>query len=106
MGGKEAIMGWMHNLAIEGGKLLSNRWGTELLVDSSMTSAMVNVRIPTDNSDIAQKIPTELQEKYNTFVPTYQWQGKWYVRVSAQIYNELSDFAMLADAVLRIINNN
>ena len=45
-------------------------------------------------------------------VPTYPWDGmtfsnsstKWYTRVSAQIYNDETDFQMLADAVLDILS--
>ena len=39
---------------------------------------------------------------YHTYVPAFEKSGACYVRVSAQIYNDISDFEMLAAAVLAL----
>lgn len=81
-------------------------WGTELLVDPSMSAALVNIRIPTTNSTLAEKLPQLLLENYNTWVPVYLCQGRYYTRISAQIYNELSDYEYLGRAILNLIKQN
>ena len=46
---------------------------------------------------------------YDTWVPTYDigafggTEGEYYVRVSCQVYNEISDIEFLANAILAII---
>ena len=84
---------------------MASKWQTESLFTADMIGAMVNVRLPTENATVAGSIPSRLQEEYNTWVPVYPLQGKWYTRVSAQVYNELSDFEMLADAIIAIVKS-
>jgi len=142
--GDAAIMAYMRDLALKGGDLLAQMWGTEVLMRNELDAihhAMINVRLPTENSTIASKIGEILLNKYNIVVPVYGIQmqtldnnnnhlknniknenennnnnndnnkkrmmmtQKWWVRVSAQIYLELSDFEMLGKRVLEIIKN-
>lgn len=112
-GNDENIMNYMHQLALKGGKLLAKAWGTTLLLNETNFGAMVDVELPYNkNVTLLQQLPALLLEKYQTWVPTYPWDGmtfsnsstKWYTRVSAQIYNDETDFQMLADAVLDILS--
>lgn len=87
----------------------------------------VNVRVPTETSSVdPNTLTTTVWHRFNTWVPFYPLQGKWsacvcvfvvcvcvlicvclrcrYVRVSAQIYNEESDFEFLANAVLSVLH--
>lgn len=104
--GEEAIMTHNHDLAVAGGQLLAGAWCTSLFIPAEHTAAMVNVRLPTERAaphfDPAS-LPRALLTKYQTWVPAYPQDGQWYVRVSAQIYNELSDFQLLADGVLDLM---
>ena len=83
LGGDQAIMSYMHNLAVSGGNHLAQRWNTDLLVDPSMIGAMVNVRLPTINSTLAQEISRLLPENYHTWVPVYPLQVSLCVCVCA-----------------------
>jgi len=113
--GDRAIMDYIHNLAVNGGDVLASRWNTGVLVENDMVPAMVNVRLPTNaptpptpvppNQVNPALIPQLLLEKFDTWVPTYALQGQWWVRVSAQIYNDISDFEFLASAILSLLNN-
>jgi hypothetical protein len=77
LGGDEAIMPYMHNLAVQGGNLLAKLWNTETLVqDETLVAAMVNVRIPTNNATLASKLTDLLLQHYNTWVPIYPLQGE------------------------------
>jgi selenocysteine lyase/cysteine desulfurase len=102
-----------YNLAISGGNILANLWGTELLLPEENIGAMVDVRLPHhENKTLLRNLPEILLKNFNTWVPTYPWSGEsfsnssknWYVRVSSQIYNEKKDFEYLGNAVLSILN--
>jgi len=104
LGGDEPIMTYMHQLAVEGGQYLASRWKTDLLIAPEMTGAMVNVRTPSFNATPAE-VSLALMNQYNTFVPVYPLPvdpTTYYVRVSAQIFNDMTDFQFLADAVLQL----
>ena len=98
--------GHVHALAVRGGSLLATALGTEML-PASQTGAMVNVRVPCERATTKDGcggklgISTRLFRKYNFYVPFWGLadQGTW-VRLSAQIFLELSDFQMVADAII------
>ena len=109
-----SITHYMHQLALTGGQILADAWGTSLLLNDSNIGAMVDVRLPyNQNATLLHALPALLLEHYATWVPTYPWDGMtfsnasktWYTRVSAQIYNDEADFHMLAQAVLALLGN-
>eukprot|EP00930_Biecheleria_cincta_P008301 TRINITY_DN109717_c0_g1_i1.p1 TRINITY_DN109717_c0_g1~~TRINITY_DN109717_c0_g1_i1.p1 ORF type:complete len:454 (-),score=68.32 TRINITY_DN109717_c0_g1_i1:258-1586(-) len=105
LGGEEAIMSYMHELAAKGGELLASTWRTEKLVHDEFIGAMVNVRLPDAAFPCCSLngLTATVFARYNTWVPAIEWAGKCYMRVSAQVYNELVDFKMLADSVLEVL---
>lgn len=111
-GSDASIMDYMHTLAVKGGSILAEAWGTEILLPDTNFGAMVDVRLPhNDNVTLLYSLPALILAQYNTWVPIYPWDGQsfsnssknWYTRVSAQIYNDETDFHMLANAVLDIL---
>jgi selenocysteine lyase/cysteine desulfurase len=115
LGGEGAVMRHNHELAASAGRLLASKWQTESLTGDDAISTMANVRLPAaavkccqvDEQSGVGSLNSRLLEKYNTWVPFYlsDDDGQCYVRVSAQVYNELSDFGMLADAVLALLED-
>lgn len=101
--GDERIMTHLKTLAWQGGQELASRWGTESLVSAAMTPGMVNIRLPTDNRTLAFAIVDRLRERYNTYLVVYELQNRFYTRVSAQVYLDLSSFQMLAMWVLDVL---
>ena len=105
-GGDAAIVQYLHGLAVRGGRLLAAALGTEML-PAAQTGAMVNVRVPCERATTKDGcggklgIGTRLFRKYNFWVPFWGLadQGTW-MRLSAQIFIELSDFQMVADAII------
>ena len=67
---------------------------------------MVDVRVPTNDTSVTSWLATAVLQQYGTFVPFYVLQGQVYARVSAQIYTEMSDFFMLANAVTDVLANH
>jgi len=100
--GDQDISKYNHDLAFWAGGFLSKYWNTSVLVtDESMVGSLVNVELPTKDDQKAQTLQKKLLDKYNTYIVVYQLEGKWYTRLSAQIFLEKSDFITLADNVLK-----
>lgn len=102
VGGEEAIMSYNHRLAVNGGKYLAKEFGTDVLQDEDQIGNMVDVRLPINNPDdpkliTAFWVDTQLYRFPQVFAPAYKHGGKWYIRVSAQIYNDLGDFKVLGN---------
>ncbi|KAI9494038.1 pyridoxal phosphate-dependent transferase [Zychaea mexicana] len=111
LGGEEAIQSYCNDLARQGGQLLAEALGTEVLenVDNSLTVAMTNVRIPFENkrnrpnSQVVRLIIDKCIYEQNTACQPFFHNGQWYIRLSAQIYNELDDFRHFAQAIQQIL---
>lgn len=109
VGGEEAIMNYNHRLAIDGGTYLANLFGTEILQYLDQIGNMVDVRLPINNPNDGNLTPSfwssSLFERFpHIFVPTNKIGDKWYIRVSAQIYNDLDDFEVLGNVFNTICN--
>ncbi|KAI8137723.1 pyridoxal phosphate-dependent transferase [Fennellomyces sp. T-0311] len=110
LGGEEAIQGYCNDLARQGGQLVADRWGTEVLEndDRTLTVAMTNVRLPFANKQNKPvgEVTTAFKEKWilehATVGQPYCHNGTWYVRLSAQVYNDLDDFSYFAEATQKI----
>lgn len=114
VGGEEAIMSYNHQLAIEGGNYMANVLGTEVLQAADQIANMVDVRLPIHNPDNPTLlgnfwIDTLLTRFPQVFAPAYKHGGQWWIRISAQIYNDLDDFEELGNVYSTIcseINGN
>jgi len=114
LGGEAKILGYMHDLAVKGGKVLAEMFDTDVLFnDDKRYAAMVDVRLPAVK-DVSkyQNLPQKLLKEYDTWVPDYDIgslggkDGVHYVRVSCQIYNEISDIEYLGRAILALLGRN
>ena len=101
--GIEAIRAYDHDLAWQGAQLLADRWGTPFTTPEAMIGTMANVTLPaTAGSTVedAHSMRARLWDEERIEVPVFSHLGRLTLRISTQIYNELSDIAALADAVL------
>ncbi|MGE3507654.1 MAG: aminotransferase class V-fold PLP-dependent enzyme [Vicinamibacterales bacterium] len=102
--GWPAAREYMHALARDAARHLTDRWGTAIATPDSMIGAMVTVPLPAragaTDAD-ATRLRLALLEEERIEVQMHAWQGGLWARVSCQIYNELADVERLADAVLR-----
>ncbi|KAK0670112.1 pyridoxal phosphate-dependent transferase [Cercophora samala] len=104
LGGEVRIREELMKMAREGGKLVAEALGTEVLDNEEGTmsaSAMTNVALPLlaedikangDGAAVHSYILSTLMEEYQTFVAVFVFQGRWWARLSAQVYLELEDF--------------
>jgi hypothetical protein len=118
LGGEARIRDSLTALAREGGKRMAEILGTKVLDNASQSltrCSMVNVALPlavqpedgkalegelaslpsfplSDASVITHWILRKLLDDHNTFVALFVYGGRWWARISAQVYLELDDF--------------
>ncbi|KAL1836541.1 hypothetical protein VTJ49DRAFT_5038 [Mycothermus thermophilus] len=117
LGGEERIMAALTDLARRGGKRVAEILGTHVLDNEEQTltrCAMVNIALPLvvgggseDGEDSGTNFPRipagdvsavinwileTLMSEHDTFVALHTYRGRFWVRLSAQVYLELSDF--------------
>ena len=111
MGGEEAIQKYCNDLARQGGQVVAESLGTEVLenCDKTLTVAMTNIRLPFENKrdlsdgEIIASIIDKCVYEHNTTCSPYKHNDKWFVRLSAQVYNELKDFEYFAKEIKHIL---
>lgn len=82
-------------------------WKTRKLTkDISMQGYLNNVEVPSDDIDLCVKIAKQMLDKYNCYPIFYKFDGKIFCRISAQIYNELSDYEFAANTFLHLLQQH
>ena len=97
-----ACTAYMHTLARSAGELLADHWGTAFSVPPEMIGAMVTVPLPLSAGgadEDATRLRLTLLVEDQIEVQLHAWRERLWVRVSAQIYNDLGDIERLAAAV-------
>ncbi|KAI8811593.1 pyridoxal phosphate-dependent transferase [Cladochytrium replicatum] len=111
LGGEEAIVSYTHNLAIAGGKLMAQMFGTYVMGAPeaedekrkySNFGSMVNVKLPaiSVSDEVMGQLVVHLLQNNATSCSPFKHNGSWWVRVSAQIYTEVEDFAVYLKSIL------
>jgi isopenicillin-N epimerase len=98
----DAVLAYMHSLAMEAGRVLTDRWETTLDIPKDMRGAMITVPLPEDagaTTGDATRLRLSLLVDEGIEVQLHAWRGRLWARVSAQVYNDRSDIVRLADAV-------
>ena len=106
--GFDAVCSYMHDLAIETARTLTDRWGTTIQTPDEMIGAMVTVPLPEAAGAMAEeatRLRLALLTDERIEVQLHAWRGGLYVRVSAQIYNDRSDIERLGEAVSRLMKS-
>ena len=100
--GVEAMQSHNHALAWEAARLLTDRWGTELGMPEEMVGAMATIPLPErlgSTPEDADRVRDLLLFEDRIEVQLHAWRGRLWVRVSAQVYNDLTDIERLDTAV-------
>jgi selenocysteine lyase/cysteine desulfurase len=102
------IFSYNHQLAIQAGNLLAQMWNSSILISNEKyISTMNNVELPLmiDTLDKMNTLYQKLINEHNIFLPMFQFDNKFYCRISAQIYMELNDYQTVGNIVLNKISN-
>lgn len=91
-----------HNLAVWAAQLLIHAWGGQTTTPSNMIGAMTTIQIPTRKNIYSDReLHNYLWEFHHIEVPIIPFANSLWVRISAQIYNEPSEYRLLAEALLQ-----
>jgi isopenicillin-N epimerase len=88
-------------LARQASNLLVSRWKSERGTIDALTGSMSTVRLPMDgevNDTRAFAIRHALREEHRIDAAVIAFNGAFWMRLSAQAYNEMNDYARLAEA--------
>lgn len=117
-GGDDSIMKYTHDLAVTGGELVASIWKTKVLVGLdnfeiqgtrgyNLIPSMVNVLLPdtenTRDDEFMSGFMIKLLKERRVSAAFYKHGMKWWVRLSAQVFNASIDFEKFATIVLEEI---
>lgn len=108
-GGWDRVRERNHQLATEAHALLCERLDVEPIspLDGSLLGSMATVRLPARlqpgiDARSPEHIQAALLTKARIELPILDFGGVRYLRVSCHVYNELDEYARLADAVMQL----
>ncbi|GAA6056227.1 hypothetical protein JCM3770_002097 [Rhodotorula araucariae] len=112
LGGEERIYEYCHALAVEGGELIAGILGTSTLrnkdSEGELVACMVNIELPLPQPStytpsslavLGKFWIAELSHSHKTFAPAFTHNDRFWVRLSAQVYNDLDDFRRGGEAI-------
>jgi isopenicillin-N epimerase len=102
--GGPGLMARNRALAAEGGALIARRLNTNVGTSGSVAGAMATIRLPMEDAspERALAIRARLMAA-GTDAPVHALDGALWLRISAFAYNELRDYARLADIVAEVL---
>ena len=110
-GSADAVFGYTHNLVVAAGVMLADAWATQVGQPLDSAGSLLMVQLPVELGstceDLAQLAKT-LKDCSDITVwsaGTLGDDGKMYLRLSCAVYNAMSDFELLRDAVLHITSD-
>ncbi|KAF8898199.1 PLP-dependent transferase [Mucidula mucida] len=114
LGGEEKINNYCRCLAIDGGRRLARMFDTRVMDETphaQLTLNMTNVKLPLPTkvskdkkTEVNDFLELSLLKQYNVFAVTFYHGDAFWVRCSAQVFNDMSDFERLGDALLVLCN--
>jgi isopenicillin-N epimerase len=102
--GAERVRAYNHDLAWHAARHLARTWHTTLTTPESMIGTMATIALPAafgSTPEAAARLRDALLFEDQIEVQLHAWRDRLWVRVSAQIYNDLADIDRLAHAVSR-----
>jgi isopenicillin-N epimerase len=105
--GDGAVRRHNQDLARRAADLLMERLGTGPASPPSMRGAMATIELPTNlpgEVEVGRALNASIWEKHRIEVPIFAFAGKLWVRISAQVYNELAEYEALAEALKKELN--
>jgi isopenicillin-N epimerase len=97
--GAEAMRAHNTALARDAGALIVEEWGSEAAASPEFCAAMVSVRLPGGaggDREAARLLAARLNETHHITAGVMMLDGGLWIRVSAQIYNDIEDYRRLA----------
>jgi isopenicillin-N epimerase len=102
--GETWIQSHNRDLAWQGAQLLARAWHCELPAPREMLGSIITLPAPVDlpgTGQAALDLQDRLWDEHGIAVPAFPIRGRLWLRISAQIYNQISDYERLALALAR-----
>ena len=102
--GGPALIEGNRALAADGAALIAERLQTTVPVPAALRGAMAAIPLGEfpQAPEIAKKMRSSLAREYGIVAPIYDFGGRIWLRISAQIYNHLDEYLDCADAVIKL----
>lgn len=104
--GEDAARAYNHALAWRAAQELTDRWGTALEYDEASVGSMVTIPLPAalgSTSDDAARLRDALLDDEQIEIHAHARDGRLWVRISAQIYNDWDDIEKLDQAIVNAL---
>jgi isopenicillin-N epimerase len=107
--GWERVRAHNHALAMWAHSLLTAKFGIEPATpaDGSLLGSMAAMILPESlrkQFESAQAMRDHLYFDHRIEVPVFEWNGRWLLRISCQVYNRVQDYERLASVVRRLMD--
>lgn len=102
--GVERYRDALHGLARKAGAHIAEAWGVEAGAPMASFSGMATLPMPVDETATPEAVARwrhKLLQDHHIEVPVIAIDGRLWVRISAQVYNDMADYAALADVFRR-----
>ncbi len=103
--GVDKMRSYGHDLAIEARKMLTQSWGTNFVAPEDMIGMLATLELPgnpKDNDKHTATLHDRLRDEFHCELPVIVLGDHTYVRISCQVYNDISDYEKLDLAVRKI----
>ena len=100
--GLDAMRGYQHALAWDAAQRLAKRWDYGLPMREEQVGSMVTVTLPQSagsTNDDAWRLRLALFNEDRIEIQMHAWRERLWMRISAQVYNEMQDIEKLAGAI-------
>jgi isopenicillin-N epimerase len=103
--GPGKVRGHNHRLAVWARELLAEAWEVEAPAPETMLGAMATLPLPEAwrepaTEEGARAVHDHLWERYRIEVPVLLFEGRLWLRISAQVYNRPAEYRRLAEALV------
>ena len=101
--GWERIQAHNRALCLRAANLLAERWGCAPAVPESMRANLATLPVPGPGTpERAVALRDQLYDQHRLELPFFAFEGRMWLRISAQIYNELDEYEFLAKVLPEI----
>jgi isopenicillin-N epimerase len=103
--GANNMRSYGHNLALDARKMLTNSFSSNILAPEEMIGMLATIQLPGNPTDTDKHTATlhdRLRDEFHCELPVIVMDGHTYVRLSAQVYNQMSEYEQLAAAIKKI----
>ena len=98
--GPARVQAYNRKLVLEAGARLCRAWGTNSVVPDDFVGSILTLPIPQffePDQHAASELTSKLWREWRIEVPFVPFGDRMWIRISAQIYNELADYERLAE---------